>query len=247
MNKYGIIYKVTNSINNKIYIGQTVKELNERKSAHQYKAKNECLNTHFLNALNKYPEEVFQWEVIDEAENKEELNKKEIYWINYYNSIEEGYNTKAGGETRQEDDKFAIACGSSPFLLFTNTGEFIGEFVNKHEVERKYKINHSDISQMIKDNKGSSGGYIAIDKNNFNQNILNERIKKANKKKEQLSQKYIAIDAKTSQTYGPFNTLKEMGYALGVNPSSLKVNEVIKRKRKTSCGYIFRIVKEEEI
>jgi len=246
VNKYGIIYKVTNSVNNKIYIGQTVKNLNERRNAHYYKARHENLNTHFLNALNKYPEEVFIWEEIDEAKNREELDNKEIYWINYYNSIENGYNTRAGGETRKEDDKFAEACGSSPFLLYTAKGEYVGEFVNKRDVERKYGVNHSDITQMIKNNKGSSGGYIAIDKKNFTQEILKERIQIANKKKEQLSQKYIAIDVKTLQEYGPFNTIKEMGEALNVNPASLKVSDVIKGKRKTSCGYTFKLKKEGE-
>ena len=247
MNRYGIIYKVTNSINNKIYIGQTVKSLSERRSGHYYKARHENLNTHFLNALIKYPEEVFIWEEIDEAKSREELDSKEIYWINYYNSIENGYNTRSGGETRKEDDKFAEACGSSPFLLYTNKGEYVGEFINKRDVERKYGINHSDITQMIKNNKGSSGGYIAIDKKNFSQEILEERTQAAAKKKEQMSQKYIAIDVKTSQQYGPFNTIKEMGEALGVNPASLKVSNVVKGKQKTSCGYTFKIKKEGEI
>ncbi len=247
MGRYGIIYKVTNSINNKVYIGQTVKNLNERRNSHYYKARHENLNTHFLNALNKYPEEIFIWEEIDEANSREELDSKEIYWINFYNSIEMGYNTRVGGETRKEDDKFAEACGSSPFLLFTNKGEYVGEFVNKREVERRYGINHSDITQMIKNNKGSSGGYIAIDKKNFNQENLTERIQIANKKKEQLSQKYIAIDVKTLQEYGPFNTIKEMGEALNVIPTNLKVSEVVQGKRKTSHGYTFKIIKEGEV
>ena len=53
MNKVGLIYKVTNIINNKIYIGQTIQSLKERKRQH-YKFAKSKKNYKFSNALNKY-------------------------------------------------------------------------------------------------------------------------------------------------------------------------------------------------
>lgn len=97
-----IIYKVTNLVNQKIYIGQSINTLEYRKSGHYRDAR--CIkkkNVYFHNALLKYKPEDFKWEIIDTAETIEELNKKEIYWVSYYksNNKDKGYNLKAGGDS----------------------------------------------------------------------------------------------------------------------------------------------------
>lgn len=91
------IYKITNKINNKIYIGQTTKTINLRWQRHCTDALNNRTNTKFARAIRKYGKDNFIVEQIDTANNKDELNQKEIYWINYYNSIIEGYNSVDGG------------------------------------------------------------------------------------------------------------------------------------------------------
>lgn len=89
-----IIYKATNKINNKVYIGQTVRSLEVRMSEH--KRHN---YTAFDKAINKYGLENFDVEVINTAKDINELNEKEIYWIKYYNCIApNGYNQCNGGE-----------------------------------------------------------------------------------------------------------------------------------------------------
>ena len=100
------IYKITNIQNNKVYIGQTIRPIEKRFNRHINDALNNILDTHFARAIRKYGKENFQIEVIDKANNQNELNKKEQYWIQYYNSIEEGYNetdavSKCGGNTYQ--------------------------------------------------------------------------------------------------------------------------------------------------
>lgn len=89
------VYKATNKISGKCYIGKTTKSLDERKSQHLKLSKTK--NTHFLNALRSYGESNFTWEIIDTAKTNEELNEKEIYWINQYNSVNNGYNMIDGG------------------------------------------------------------------------------------------------------------------------------------------------------
>lgn len=89
------IYKVTNKITGKSYIGKTTKSLNERKRQHLKLSKTK--NTHFLNALRSYGENNFNWDIIDTAKTNDELNQKEIYWIKEYNSINNGYNMIDGG------------------------------------------------------------------------------------------------------------------------------------------------------
>lgn len=95
-----IIYKVTNLINNKLYIGQTKNSLEYRKNQHFRETKSKKDDMYFHRALNKYGFNNFQWEVIDQANSLEELNQKEIYYINLYNSTDRinGYNRKLGGE-----------------------------------------------------------------------------------------------------------------------------------------------------
>lgn len=95
-----IIYKVTNLVNQKVYIGQSINSLDHRKNQH-YKESKYHLNdtTYFHNALRKYPKDSFTWEIIEELFSVDELNFREIYWINYYQSTdkEKGYNLKYGG------------------------------------------------------------------------------------------------------------------------------------------------------
>jgi len=96
MKSYGIIYKVTNIINGKIYIGQTTKSLKNRKRRHI--GRND--NLYFHRALNKYGKNSFKWEIICECENQDDLNEEEIYYIKKHNSYwkENGYNLSLGGD-----------------------------------------------------------------------------------------------------------------------------------------------------
>ena len=100
------IYKITNIQNNKVYIGQTIRPIEQRFKRHINDALNNILDTHFARAIRKYGKENFTIEQIDTAQTQEELNQKEQYWIQYYNSVNEGYNetdavSKCGGNTYQ--------------------------------------------------------------------------------------------------------------------------------------------------
>ena len=98
------IYKITNKINGKVYIGQTIRPVQYRFHRHINDAMRNIIDTHFARAIRKYGPDQWLLEVIDNAETQEELNQKEQYWIQYYNSVEEGYNetnaiNKCGGNT----------------------------------------------------------------------------------------------------------------------------------------------------
>ena len=100
------IYKITNIQNNKVYIGQTIRPIEQRFKRHLNDALNNILDTHFARAIRKYGKESFIIEQIDTAQTQDELNQKEQYWIRYYNSVKEGYNetdaiSKCGGNTYQ--------------------------------------------------------------------------------------------------------------------------------------------------
>lgn len=100
------IYKITNIQNNKIYIGQTIRPVEQRIKRHFNDALHNIIDTHFARAIRKYGEYSFVYEIIDTAETQEELNLKEQFWIRKYNTVENGYNEtdalyKCGGNTYQ--------------------------------------------------------------------------------------------------------------------------------------------------
>ncbi len=93
-----IIYKALNRINGKIYIGQTVRSLEERIPCHLSIKK----KPPFSLALRKYGIQSFELSIIDNASSKEVLDAKERYWIKQYGcKVPYGYNLTDGGEGSQ--------------------------------------------------------------------------------------------------------------------------------------------------
>lgn len=93
------VYKITNKINNKVYIGITSKGISARWKEHLYNAEHGCpFKLH--NALRKYGKENFTIELIDFCNSWEELTEKEKFYIAQYRSTEDefGYNLTEGGD-----------------------------------------------------------------------------------------------------------------------------------------------------
>lgn len=94
---YGYIYKITNNVNGKIYIGQTKHSIEYRWKQHCYRSTYEYKNGSIIDeAINKYGKENFTVEQLDTANTPDELNEKEKYYIEKLNSIVEGYNITEG-------------------------------------------------------------------------------------------------------------------------------------------------------
>lgn len=96
--RYGIIYKITNTINDKVYIGQTTNTFNRRYRAGKWWKY--TTNRHLISSVNMYGHEVFEVDKeFDVAMTKEELDIKEKLWIEYYqsNNANYGYNIEDGG------------------------------------------------------------------------------------------------------------------------------------------------------
>jgi len=102
---YGIIYKITNLKNCKVYIGQTIQPLNIRWCAHKSDAKS-GKNKPLYNGIRKYQERNFKVEEIERCTSAEQLDEREKYWIRYYKSNilefgpDFGYNKTSGGWSR---------------------------------------------------------------------------------------------------------------------------------------------------
>lgn len=94
------IYKYTNTVNGKVYIGQTKNSLAERAQTNGRNYR-ECRR--FYAAIKKYSWNAFISEVLETVETVEEANEREQYYIKLYNSMDErfGYNLLHGGDNKE--------------------------------------------------------------------------------------------------------------------------------------------------
>lgn len=90
------IYLLTNKINEKIYVGQS-KDVNQRWRHHKASVKNNRPTQIVHHAMIKYGLDNFVFEVIAGCKTQEDINWAEEYFINYYDSINNGYNLTNGG------------------------------------------------------------------------------------------------------------------------------------------------------
>lgn len=99
------IYRITNLINRKVYIGQTVqKNPMMRWYEHQSDARN-GKKSRLCNSIRKHGIENFTWEIIDQCSNIDELNLLEKKWLLYYRSIVEVYNIREAGNNKLHSDE----------------------------------------------------------------------------------------------------------------------------------------------
>lgn len=90
----GIIYCIHNLTTGKKYIGQTVEKLQRRILRH-FRTINE---TKISRAIQKYSKYNFVYGILEEVENINLLDEREKYWIQYYDTVNNGFNIKEGGK-----------------------------------------------------------------------------------------------------------------------------------------------------
>ena len=101
---YGYVYKIENIRTGKVYIGQTINPLKERYSSNiikrWIKERNKKVNQKFKNELIE--EDIKVTEVLDVACCEYHLNILEAYWIDYYDSYNNGYNNQPGNHNTDD-------------------------------------------------------------------------------------------------------------------------------------------------
>ena len=162
----GFIYKITNTINSKSYIGQTIQNVKERFYQHcATKCSQAILNMVIHKAINKYGKSNFTIEVIEEVESTN-LNDREKYWIRYYNSYNNGYNSTEGGQDgiklfkNLDTESIVREYKSGKSLreigrLFNVDKQTIKDLLVRNNINlrttRTYKLSQKDREDIIKD------------------------------------------------------------------------------------------------
>lgn len=167
---HGLIYKATNKIDGKIYIGQTIYTLRTRRREHERVVG--IKTDYFHNAINKYGKENFNWIILDYAESQEELDEKEIFYIKKFRSFVDfydanGYNLMLGTAVSESTKKKLSDAGKNRKVSEETKTKLSKTSVGKkHSLETRKKIamsmtgkKHSNetrlkISQSMKSLKG---------------------------------------------------------------------------------------------
>lgn len=160
-----IIYLITNKINDKKYIGQTIQPINRRWTRHVYDA-NHIKTTAIACAIRKYGKENFEIRQIASVESNDPLfwlNKLEPLYIKAYNSLSpNGYNLDDGGKNKRmhSDSKKKLSEAKKGQIVSSETKQKLREAMlgNTHLLGKfPSKETKLKISESLKGNKHSLG------------------------------------------------------------------------------------------
>lgn len=210
------IYKITNQINGKIYIGKTLSTIENRWSQHKYDYyKDRAEQRPLYSAMLKYGLEYFKIQQIEECP-AEIAGEREKYWIQYYNSYvgsqnSNGYNATIGGDGCPSADR---------------------ELVIKLWTEGKNRVQIRDITKYDFDTI----------KNILTEfNISDEELERRRVDSSRLvgAKKVAKIDLNTNQILHIYNSVSEANRDIG---GSKHVTDVCMGKRKTCKGYGWKYI-----
>lgn len=215
---YGYIYKTTNLIDGKIYIGQHKYDKEELDK--KYIGSGVILN----RAIKKYGIKNFKCEIIEFCPNLKILDEREIYWISYYDSIQTGYNILEGGK------------GTLNYHHTDQTKQIISEtskdrvWINKDS--RNKFIKRSEVTKYL-----NEGWAIGVIKKDY------DRVKRNEKIKQSRTNQICFTDGKTNHYCKPelAGDLEKQGFYIGRTKKDRKPQVWIKKEtieKKIDIEYI---------
>lgn len=143
---------IKNNINGKVYIGQSVdikKRWREHRSA-AYNLNSKDYNMVIYRAIRKYGLNNFSFSILETCEI-EELNEKEKYWIQNYDSKNKGYNVSLGGNDYTHLGNIVE--------LYDYQGNYVCEYANAMEVAKALNVFYGTVYQVIYGIRLSVKGY----------------------------------------------------------------------------------------
>ena len=159
MEKY-TIYKITNFVNNKIYIGASTNGAEFRLKQHIFKANNGS-NYPLHQAIREFGKDAFYAEDIEECSDFETMNVRETYWIAQLGSTDEkiGYNVRCGGGIHRHDEQAKKKIGDfhrgipsenrKAVLQYDSEGNFLQQYPSIAEASDKTGISKRSIMRVL--------------------------------------------------------------------------------------------------
>lgn len=217
----GYIYIIKNLINDKVYIGQTSRNIEARWNQHKAAAlRGENQGIILYNAIRKYGIENFYISQLEEVDLNN-LNEREIYWIKFYNSqTPNGYNVRAGGEDPGRKEVYKID------ILTNNIIECYGSAMAAAEANN---IDLSLLTKVCRGEQESCGNFKWSYVENYNS--LKTKDSKTNIKSFKINQ----IDPTTNEIIKIWDSVKEAAKTLKIDASG--ISHCLSGRYKTSAGY----------
>lgn len=255
---YGIIYKIQNLINRKVYIGQT-SQVGGFDDRYSYKGKgieriytyhlkcknlNKPYNFHLLRSIEKHGFDTFIVnKILDVAFSQEELNIKEQCWISYYDSFNNGYNNNLGGDG---NSGFEGLIGkenpsSRTIVQLSMNGEYIKTWECITDVTRKFGFLRSCINSACTGNKKSAYNFMWMYMEDYNKN--KENILKYSCNTGKYNQKSVVQLSLDGNFVNSFNSITEASL-IDKKFSVYEISACCRKVKKSHKGYMW-IFKED--
>lgn len=229
----GKIYKITNLINGKVYIGQTVRSIEKRWKEHYNNPSCRIL----FSAICKYGKKNFKIQQVDSSNDINDLNKKEQEYIEMYNSLSPfGYNIREGGNgkfvdeiSKQKMSKSQKKLNKKPFRKHPRAKKVINKETGKiynslKEVCLKYNLNYSTLRSKLQGQNGNDTPFSYL---------YNGKLKKYIGSGKNQGTAIICLN-----TGKKFKTIKEAANVLNLPASS--ISAMVNNKLKNVKGFIFQ-------
>lgn len=218
------IYKITNLINGHYYIGQS-RDIKGRFRCHRFSGRqlnDKDHNTPIHLAIHKYGEENFSYEILEEC-SIDELNEKEVYWIEKLQATKNGnYNILVGGQDRKKID-------NKPVELYDLSGNYIQTISSATEVAEFLGVSRSTVYQVLHKQRPTCKKYQMKYKEDT-QTIITSFISRQGGCKS-----VHQIDPITNEIINTFISTYEAGRVTGAHPGA--ISKVCKGKAKTTKGF----------
>ena len=224
-----VVYKITNKISGKLYIGQTVQKVSTRWIQHKCDAKTRKYHSVLHRAMNKHGIENFEIKIIARCNSMEEMNHREAYYINTFNTLApNGYNAAEGGKNHRLTDAQKIKL--SKLKMGVKTGKTWNKGISP-SYETRMKIKYASTGKR-------NGMYGKCHSEETKKKIAEKR--KGTKSPAHVIENLAAINRRpvTCNENGMiFRSAKEAAKYFSITPQA--VTGVVKKQRKQCYGLTF--------
>lgn len=230
------IYKITNLINDNFYIGLS-NDIERRIAEHKTPKNIKNKNTILAKAFRKYGIDNFKFEIIEECPI-EKLAEREMYYIEKMKPI---YNMNLGGEGnlghKVNDDMKKLLSEKAKIQWNNKSEEEKLNIINNNL--KGPKIGHKVSDETRKKLRKANLNKIQSEETKKKRSIINKEKMKGNTNG---NKSVVAIDKATGDIVKSFESIKLAGEFYNVHSSC--ITNVLKGKRKSTCGYYWKYAKD---
>ena len=215
------IYKATNKINGKSYVGQTC-DFHSRVWQHQRCYEKEDCDFH--RAIKEFGFDNFSWEIIETCESEDRACELEKYYIEKFNTYRDGYNMTKGGKGAPYHNARAV-------VLLTLDGQYIKRYDSAMDAEID-GFHNADVLLNCKGKRRQTKGYMFMFEDEYESNGAKAYIKP----KPNGMRSIIQCDME-GNFIQKFKSLQEAARITGTNRTT--ISGVLSNTYKSANGYIF--------